>query len=87
MIFGWDSNYDEIVVNKKMTTLHERREALTLGFARKTSKNKRFENWFKEKEYGDLNLRTKKKYEENFARTERLKNSPVYYMRRKLNED
>ena len=68
-----------------MESLDNRRENLTKKFAEKTSKNERFGEWFKEKDYGERDLRNKKRYTENFARTERLKKSPVYYMRRLLN--
>ena len=70
-----------------MTTLCERRNNLILNFARKTEKNPRFKKWFPEKNYEDLNLRNEKKFEEFFARTERLKKSPLYHMRRQLNEN
>ena len=85
IIFGWNSNYDELVAAGKIETLFKRREKLTLSFAEKSAKNPRFEHWFKEKNYNGLNLRRGLNLEENYARTERLKKSPVYYMRRALN--
>ena len=87
MIFGWGSSYDQIIDSGKMVSLADRREELTKKFAVKTSKNNRFAHWFKRKDYGDLNLRVKKPFEENFARTERMKKSPVFYMRKLLNEN
>ena len=69
-----------------MQTLNERRENLTLKFVQKASKSERFGTWFQEKDYGDINLRQKKRFNEETARTERLKKSPVYYMRRLLND-
>ena len=42
LIFGWGSNYDEVIASGKMSTLEERREELTKRFAYKTSKNPRF---------------------------------------------
>ena len=87
IIFGWDSHYDNVIASGQMQTLHERRELLTLKFARKTSKMERFRDWFTEKDYGGLNLREKKKYKEETARTERMKKSPVFYMRQLLNEN
>ena len=70
-----------------MTTLESRRENLTRNFAIKTSKNERFTHWFRERDYGGVDLRVKKRFHEDFARKERLKKSPVYYMQRLLNED
>ena len=58
---------------------------LTLNFAKKCTKNARFAHWFVEREKN--NLRCSKKYVECFAKIEKLKKSPVYYMRRTLNED
>ena len=85
LIFGWDSNYDKLLEDKKIESLHDRREKMTLSFARKTLKNPRFASWFPQRNYGDLNLRKEKKFDELFARTERLKKSPLFYMRRALN--
>ena len=87
LIFGWNTHYDEIIESGKMELLDNGREKLTVNFARKTAKQERFTDWFEEKKYNGLNLRHEKKYEEKFARTERLKKSPLYHMRRKLNED
>ena len=66
IIFGWNSNYDELVAAGKIETLFKRREKLTLSFAEKSAKNPRFEHWFKEKNYNGLNLRRGLNYEENY---------------------
>ena len=87
LIFGWDSSYKELLEENKIESLEERRKKLILNFAVKTQKNPRFKDWFPEKEYEGLNLRKEKKYQELFARTERLKKSPLYHMRRALNEN
>ena len=87
LIFGWDTHYDDIIASGRMITLEKRREELAEKFAKKTCKNPRFSHWFQEKDYSRINIRhgNRKKYEERFARTERLRNSPVYYMTRLLN--
>ena len=71
----------------RIETLESRREKITLKFAEKTSKNPRFESWFRRKDYSNVNpeLRREQTFEESFARTERLRKSPVFYMRRVLN--
>ena len=84
MIFGWHTHYDEIINSGKMQTLDRRREDLTRRFAEKTSKNARFGHWFREKD-NNVNLRVKKRFVEDYARTERMKKSPVLYMQRLLN--
>ena len=87
IIYGWDSHYDELVSIGKFETLKTRGERLILNFAKKIEKNSRFKEWFPEKNYEDLNLRSEKKFLEKHARTDRLKNSPLYYMRRTLNDN
>ena len=86
LIFGWDTNYDTLVANERIETLDSRRERLTINFAKKTVKNERFADWFEENE-PERTLRRTKKYKESYARTDRLRNSPLYYMRRKLNAE
>ena len=58
-----------------------------LNFAEKALKNPRFQGWFKKRDYSAVNpeLRREQEFEECFARTERLKKSPVFFMRRALN--
>ena len=87
IIFGWQTHYDEIIASGKMVTLEERREMLTSKFEHKTSKNPRFADWFTKKDYENVDLRSKNKFVQPFARTERLRKSPVHYMTRLLNAD
>ena len=67
-----------------ITTLRDRSIEYLDKFAVKCARNPRFEHWFVEKE-GGRNTRRKEKYEEEFARCDRLYNSPIFYMRRHLN--
>ena len=89
LIFGWNSNYDTLVQSGKIVPLKTRREELTLKFAKKAAESERFAAWFTEKSYENVNIREKnrKRYEERFARTERLKKSPLFYMTRMLNNE
>ena len=75
---------DQLVENGTIETLEARREQLTLNFAKKCASSERFGHWFKRKP--ETNLRNSLTYEESFARTERLKKSPLYYMRRAMNK-
>ena len=61
MIFGWNSSYSDLVKNEKIETLSARRERLTLNFAKKAAANPRFNHWFPEKNYSDINIRNQKK--------------------------
>ena len=86
IIFGWDSHYRDLVSDGKLETLAQQRETLTLNFAKKAQASDRFRDWFPERQYSGFNLRSEKRFEESFARTTRLQNSPVFYMRRQLNK-
>ena len=68
-----------------LETLEKRRIGLVDSFAKKTSKNPRYSAWFPRVAPTDHNIRERLTYQEEFARTERYKNSPVFYMRRRLN--
>ena len=88
IVFGWDSSYSELIASGRVESLEKRREKLILNFAHKCVKNPRFVSWFPERNYDGMNveLRARQKYEEKYARTERLKKSPIFHMRRALNE-
>ena len=69
-----------------LLTLRERRIEQCDKFAAKCAGSERFEHWFPLKE-GRRSARNggKEKYKEEFARCKRLYNSPLFYMRRRLN--
>ena len=54
-------------------------------FAAKCASSERFEHWFPRKEEGGRVTRRREEYVEEYARCDRLFNSPVFYMRRRLN--
>ena len=58
----------------------------SLNFAEKTAAKERFQDWFPKRVHNGVELRKELTYQEKFARTERLKNSPLFYMRRELNK-
>ena len=69
-----------------LTTLRERRIQYCDKFAEKCVRNPRFEHWFSERKLSlGRQTRSSQKYEEEFARCDRLYYSPVFYMRRRLN--
>ena len=71
-----------------LETLSSRREYLCLTFAQKCVKNKRTEHMFPlNKKQHEMNTRKKEKYKVNFANTNRMKNSPIIYMQKLLNEN
>ena len=86
-IFGKDMSYADMRKKAGVTTLRQRRIELADKFAQKCLKNPRFASWFPLKEGGrsSQRLTSKEKYRETFARCERLRNSPIHYLRRRLN--
>ena len=66
-----------------VTTLRDRRIAQVDKFAKKCAASDRFSDWFPRNEA--KRTRNSEEYFEEYARCDRLKNSPVFYMRRRLN--
>ena len=85
-IFGYDPSYRELMEKAGLTTLRARREQREIVFARKCAASERFGHWFPVREPGRT-VRAGLVYEEEFARTHRCYNSPVFSMRRRLNRD
>ena len=67
-----------------VTTLRERRIQHCDKFAEKCAGSSRFEHWFPQKR-GRRSARSGEKYVEKFARCERLRSSPLFFFRRRLN--
>ena len=87
IIFGYDTDKENLLKLSGLSTLQERRKKLFEAFCLKNYKNERFkQTWFEERDFEGADLRKQKIIVEKFARTSRLYNSPVYAMRRKLND-
>ena len=89
LIFGTKKKYSEILEENEptITCVFDRRQKLVDQFILKTLDNENYsEEWFPKKSFSDQNLRTHLYYREDFARTDRLFNSPIFYYRRRLNE-
>ena len=83
-ILGYDKKYEDLLEESGLETLETRRHNALKKFAEKTSKIPQFANWF------PLNTnrssqRSGKWYQEMHARSDRLYNSPIFAMRRILN--
>ena len=83
-IYGFGPSYAQLREMADLPTLRQRRIELTDKFAQKCLGNDRFKEWFPEKRLR-RSTRNNEKYVEEYARCERLKNSPLFYMRRRLN--
>ena len=87
MIYGYEEEYDKILNDNEIPTLMSRREKLFGKFCHKMAASRRFlTKWLPKKINGGMNLRTEKEYIEFYAKTNRLYNSPLFAMRRFLNE-
>ena len=81
-------NYENAMKKLNLTTLDERRQDLCLNFALKCLKNPKTNNMFCENvSQSHMKLRKHEKYKVQFAKTERLKRSPLIYMQGLLNQN
>ena len=83
-IYGYAMTATQLRQEAGVQTLRERRIRLTDNFANKCLKSDRFKKWFPENDMRRSG-RQSEKYKEYFAKNDRLKNSPLFYMRRRLN--
>ena len=83
IIFGYHyTSYDDLLTDIDESSLDERRDELSLIFARKCVKSEKFCNWFPT----GVSTRGGCHYFESEAKTKRLRNSAIPYMTRLLNQ-
>ena len=83
-IFGSGISGRKLREKAGVKTLRQRRIEQTDKFAQSCLKSERFRGWFPLRQE-KRETRNTEKYQEFYARCERLRNSPLYYMRRRLN--
>ena len=88
-IFGLGISAQKMRERGQIDLLSKRREELCLKFAQKGAKNPRFgSRWFPLKEQPKYARRSTVNYliyEEKLAKTDKRRNSPLFYFRRQLN--
>ena len=87
-IFGWKQSYAQLRALADVETLRARRIALSDKFAQKCLGSTRFSKWFPLKtgvRASSRNTGSTEKYKESFARCDRLRMTPIFFMRRRLN--
>ena len=84
LIYGPGISASRMRLLADIPTLRERRISLCDKFSAKAAVSARFCRWFPLRG-GRRPTRGALKYEETFARCDRLRNSPIHYMRRRLN--
>ena len=82
--FGSGLTYTELRERAGIQTLRQIRIELSDKFAAKCCDSDRFRHWFPERRKA-RSSRSADKYEELFARCKRYYNSPLFFMRRRLN--
>ena len=83
-IFGYGMSARKLRQRAGLSTLRARRVEFTDKFAVKCAASDRFGGWFPLKA-DRTSARVSEKYVEEYAKCDRLKNSPLFYMRRRLN--
>jgi hypothetical protein len=84
-VYGFEHSYRHLLEITGLETLKTRRENACLKFARKCLASDRFAGWFPRRA-NERCLRNQNVFKEERARCDRLRNTPVFYMRRLLNE-
>ena len=87
VIYGQKTSYSKTLEASGLPTLAERRKEIMKKFVKKISISKTFERWIPTHRPYSYGLRNELKYQEENAHTERLYNSPIFYIRRLLNND
>ena len=85
MIFGHKVSYQDALQRTGLQTLRDRRADALGKFAKKAAENKKYTEWFKIAPTPNYELRREARYEKKFAHTDRLYKSPLFAMRRFLN--
>ena len=86
LIYGFDKSTDQVLELSGLDRLALRRGKAVDRFALRIVDSDRFGHLFPERPAAQCRSRGSRKYEEKNARSVRLFNSPIYYMRRRLNE-
>ena len=81
-------NYSNSLLLLNLETLQERRNKLSLEFAKSGIKNNTLRDLLPEQDNSSkINTRKQEKFKVTFANTERLKNSSIIFMQNQLNND
>ena len=87
LCFGTRRSYGELLHSLNLDTLAARRDKAIKKFVTKALANPRFSGrWFVRREEVGTEIRRRRPYVENRARTERYKKSPLVYMQKIAND-
>ena len=80
------SDYEKTLEMLNMKTLNQRRDELSLKFAKNCLKNEKVKSFFPINNHSRI-TRNPEKFKVNFANTKRYGNSTIPYLQRSLNKD
>ena len=83
-IYGYEVPYSRMRVLAEVKTLRSRRIEACDKLAASAAASARFAHWFPRRR-GTRTVRGGEKYQEEHARCNRLRDIPIFYMRRRLN--
>ena len=86
IIYGFGHNYESLLSMSGNQTMKDRRINACKKFATGLSKSERYKYLLPLNTREGMGTRRGKKFCEEFSRTNRLYNSPLFFMRRLLNE-
>ena len=87
VIYGISFSYNQLLEKSDIVKLSDRRQSMFVKFALKNSLNSRIsEKWFPTNPESGHHTRAPLKYKEFPARTERMLNSPLFQLRKRLNQ-
>ena len=86
IIYGFGIPYEELLAIANVSTLQERRNEASIQFANKLVQSERFKRYFPINNCDGVETRRRRKYLEENCRTSRLYNSPLFFLRRLLNQ-
>ena len=81
------TTYDEALENLGLTKLTDRRDLICLQFAKSCLKNEKTKSWFPVNHAHEHDIRTREKYQVEYANTERFRQSTLIYLQRLLNQN
>ena len=87
LCFGLNTHYSESLETYNIDTLEDRRKKATVKFVRKAMVNRRFaDRWFVRRPEDENNLRNRRPFVEDKARTSRFQRSPLITMQKIAND-
>ena len=84
--FGFERDIREVMTERGIESLIDRRVRRVDRFIMKTFNNPKFAHWFPRRQEGTMALRSRRMVEEIKSRTERRHNGPMAYLRRRAND-